>query len=138
MILKLIGLLPRGGGHSAHTHTGGSVQEIFRQPKISLQLHCNPKISAHFTLRKLCMNIKYPETMQIEVRIASKHRNIISTIFDLKKYHELNFNSIWTQKYHFGNILTQKYGTYLPVCALLSAPPWGLLFCQNPKLRCKS
>ena len=45
------------GGHSAQMRTGrGSVQEIFRQPKIWLQLHCSPKISAH-TLRKLYMNI---------------------------------------------------------------------------------
>ena len=46
-------------------------------PKMSLQLHCNQEISAHFMLRNLYMNIKHPETMQIEVRIASSEpRNI--------------------------------------------------------------
>ena len=73
------------------------------------------------------MNIKYPETLEIEIRIASsEHRNISSTIFDVKKYHELNFNFFWTQKYHFGNIVTQKCQTYLPVCAF-SVRPLGLI-----------
>ena len=41
------------------------------------------------------MNIKYPETMQIEMRIASgEPRNISLTIFDAKKYHEHNFSFI--------------------------------------------
>ena len=72
----------------------GQSKKLSGNPKILLQLHRNPKISAH--------NIKYPETMQIEVRIASsKHRNISSTILDVKTYNELNFNFILTQKYHF-------------------------------------
>ena len=50
---------------------GGQSKKFSGNPKVSLQLHCNPKISAHFILRNLYMNMKYPETMQIEVRIAS-------------------------------------------------------------------
>ena len=37
-------------GHSALTHTGGS-KKFSCNPKKSLQLHCNPKISAHFCSR---------------------------------------------------------------------------------------
>ena len=38
-------------GHSAHTYAGeGSVWEIFSQPKISIQLHRNQKISANLKL----------------------------------------------------------------------------------------
>ena len=52
---------------------------------MSLQLHCNPKISAHFIIRNLYMNIEYPETMQIEIKImSSEPRNISSTNFDVK------------------------------------------------------
>ena len=54
------------------------------------------------------------------VKIASKEPgNTSLTIFDAKRYHEYNFSFTWTQKYHvlFGNILTQKYRTYLSVCA---------------------
>ena len=73
------------GGHSAHTHTGGQSKTFSGNPKISLQLQFNPKISAHFILRKPYMNIKYPETMQVKVRIAfSEPRNISYTIFDVK------------------------------------------------------
>ena len=105
---KFYECLPRGG-HSAHTHTGGSVQEISGNSKISFQLHCNPKVSAHFILGNLHMNMKYPETMQIEVWIASsKPRNISSTMFDVKKYHEHDFSFIWTKKYHFGQYSDPK------------------------------
>ena len=63
-------LIP-GGTLSTYAYGGGGlVQEIFRQAKISLQLHCNPKISAHFTLRNMHMNRKHPETMQRAVRVA--------------------------------------------------------------------
>ena len=92
-----------GRGYSTHIHTGGRQSKKFSSnPKISLQLHCNPKISAHFILRNPYMNIKYPETMQIGVRIASSEpRNINITMFGVKKYHEHDFSFIWTQKYHF-------------------------------------
>ena len=44
--------LTSGGGHSADTHTGGGQSKKFSgNPKISFQLHCNPKISPHPTLR---------------------------------------------------------------------------------------
>ena len=90
---------------------GGQSKKFSGNPKISLHLHCHPKISARFTLGNLCMNIEYPEIMQIEVRIAaSEHRNISSTIFGPKNI-------------TFGNILTQKYRTYLPACAFTECPP---------------
>ena len=56
---------------------GGQSKKFSGNPKISLQLHFNPKASAQFILTNLYMNIKYPETMQVKVRIASsKPRNI--------------------------------------------------------------
>ena len=42
-----------------------------------------------------------------------------------KKYYDLNFSFIWTQNITFGNILIQKYGTYLPVCPSVECPPPG-------------
>ena len=66
------------GGHSAHTYTGGQYKKFSGNPKISLELHCNPKISDHFILRNLYMNIKHPRIMQIEVRIASSEPTNIS------------------------------------------------------------
>ena len=89
-------------GHSAHTHTGRQSKKFSGNPKISPQLHFNPKISAQFILRNLYMNIKYPETMQVKVRIASSEpRNISDTMFGVKKCHYDSFSFIWTQKYHF-------------------------------------
>ena len=115
---------PGGGLHSAHMHTGGQSKKSSCNPKISLhQLHCNPKISAHCKLKNLYMNIKYPETMQIRVRIASSEpRNFESIIFNVKKYHELNF--IWTQKYQFWQSSNPKISS--PFEHVLSAP-LGLL-----------
>ena len=56
---------------------GGQSKRLSGNPKISLQHHCNPKISANFILRNLYMNIKYPETMQTKVKIVSSEpRNI--------------------------------------------------------------
>ena len=81
---------------------GGKPRKFSNNPKISLQVHCHPKLSAHFILRNLYMNRKYLETLQIEVRIASSEpRNISSTIFDVRKYQEHNFSFISTQKYHY-------------------------------------
>ena len=103
------------GGHSAHTHMGGQSKKFSGSLKVSLQLHCNPKISAHFILKNVYKNIKYPETMQIEVRIASsEHRNISSTIFDVKKYHELDFNCILIQTYHFWQYSNPKISDLTP------------------------
>ena len=87
--------VPRG--RSAYAHTKGQSKKFSGNPKISLQLHFNPKISANFILRNLYMNIKYPETMQVKVRIASSEpRNISYTMFGVKKYHEDSFSFIWT------------------------------------------
>ena len=67
---------PRGSTQHIRIR-GGQSKKFSRNPKISLQLHCNPKISAHFLHINLYMNVKYPKTMQIEVRIASSEpRNI--------------------------------------------------------------
>ena len=95
------------GGHSAHTHTGGQSKKFSGNPKVSLQLHCNPKISAHFILGNLYMNIKYPETMQIEMRIASgEPRNISLTIFDAKNIMNIISVLFEPKNITFGNILT--------------------------------
>ena len=103
------------GGHSAHTHTGGQSKKFSGNPKISPQLHFNPKISAQFVLRNLYMNMKYPETMQVKVRIASSEpRNISDTMFGVKKYHEDSFSFIWTQKYHFSQYSDPKISDLPP------------------------
>ena len=42
---------------------------------------------------------KCPKTMQIEKSITSDEpRNISSTMFGIKKYHEHSFSFLWTQK----------------------------------------
>ena len=113
---SLLHARPRGDTQHIRIR-GGHSKEISGNLKISLQLHCSPKISAHFILRYLCMNRKYPEIMQIEVRIASGEPRIISsTMFGVKKHHEHSFSFIWTQKYR----------TYLPVCACAECPPPGM------------
>ena len=48
---------------------GGQSKKFSGNPKVSLQHHCNAKISANFILKNLYMNIKYPETMQTKVKI---------------------------------------------------------------------
>ena len=84
---------------------------------------------AHFILRKLYMDIKYSETVQTEVRIASSEpRNICSTIFDVTNI--MVSVLFGPRNITFGKILTQKHRTYLPICTcaeLLSAPPpWDI------------
>ena len=124
---------PRGGTQHICIR-GGQSKKFSGNPKISLQLHCNPKISAHFILRNLYLNIKYPETMQIEVRIACS---------EPRKY---QLNDVWYKKniinivsVFFGpknitssNVLTQKYRTYLPVCVCAECPPLGILYNTIP------
>ena len=56
--------------------------------------------------------------MQIEVTNASnKPINISLTIFDTGKYKKNHFSLFDPKNITFGNILTQKYRTYLLVCA---------------------
>ena len=78
-ILELASLdyLP-GGAFSTYAYRGtGQSRKFICDPKVSLQLHWSPEISAHLILRNLYMNIEYPEKMQIEVKIASSEpRNI--------------------------------------------------------------
>ena len=60
------------GEHSAHAHTVNSVQEILKQPKnISLASLKHKNISSFHTLTTV-NELKYPEILQIEVRIPSK------------------------------------------------------------------
>ena len=123
--VKSTGICP--GGHSAHTHTGGQSKKFSGNPKIPLQHNCDPKISAHFILKNLYMNIKYRETMQTKVRIASSEpRNIILTMCGVKKYHEDGFSFILTQKYHFWQYSPKNVGLSSPYVHLLSAPPGGI------------
>ena len=114
-----------GGTLSTYSYRRrGQSKKLSDNSKISLQPHCNPKILAHFILRNLCMNIKYSETMQIEIRIASSEpKNFSSTMFGVKKYHEHNFSFIWTQKYHCWNYSDRKnIGLTSPYVHVLSAP----------------
>ena len=124
--MKILRRLTSPGGHSAHTH--GSVQEIFRQPKNITSASMQPKNISLFYIYiyiNLYMNIKYPQTMQIEVRISSiEPRNINIKMFGVSK-NVINIVSVFfgPKNITFGNILTQKYRTYLPVCACAECPP---------------
>ena len=42
-----------------------------------------------------------------------------------------NFSVFAPKNITFGNILTQKYRTYLPVCACTECPPLGIYRCYN-------
>ena len=103
------------GGHSPYTHT----KKFSGNAKVSLQLHnCNPKVSAHFILRNLYISIKYPKTMQLEVRIASSEpRSISYTMFGVKNIMNIVLVLFGLKNITFGNILTQRYRAYLPVYA---------------------
>ena len=97
--------IPWGGAVSTYTD-GESVQKIFRQPKNITPASLQPKNITSFYTLNLCINIKYPKTMQTEGRIApSEPRNIRSTIFDVKKYPEHKISFIWIQKCHFGGLI---------------------------------
>ena len=107
-----------------NTYAYGQSKKFSGNPKISLQLQCNPKISAHFIYINLYMNITYPQTMQIEVRIASiEPRNIHMTIFGIKKYHEHSFSFLWTQKYHFWQHSDPKISDLPPRMCMSQVPP---------------
>ena len=107
--------LHREGGTQHVRIRGDQFKKFSGNPEISLQLHSNPKISAHFILRNLYMNIKCTKTMQIKVMIApSEPRNISQTMFGVKKYHEDSFSFIWTQKYHIWQYSDQKISDLLP------------------------
>ena len=68
--------------------------------------------------------MKYPETMQVKVRIASSEpRNISYTMFGVKNIMKIVLVLFGPKNITFGNILTQKYRTYLPVCACAECPP---------------
>ena len=61
------------------------------------------------------MNMKCPETMQIEKSITSNEpRNISSTMFGIKKYHEYILSFLWTQKYHFSQYPDPKISDLPP------------------------
>ena len=117
-----------GGGGTQHIRIrgGGQSKKFSGNPKISVQLHFNPKISAHFILRNMYMNKKKPETMQVKVRIASNEpRNISYTMFGVKKYHEDSFSFIWTQKYHFWQYSDPKISDLPPRMCMCWVPPPG-------------
>ena len=111
------------GGHSAHTHMGGGQSKKFSgNLKILLQLHCNPKISAHLILRNLYMNIKYLETMQIEVRIASSEpRNISIMMFGVKNIMNMVSVLFGPKNIAFGNNLTKNIRLTFPYVHVVSA-----------------
>ena len=69
--------IPGGGAVKTYAYKAAGPRNLW-QPKISLQLHCNPKISPHFILTNPKTNIKDLETMQIAVRITSKELRSIS------------------------------------------------------------
>ena len=72
-MLGIFSLLSNSQGrHSEHTHTGGvSPRNFHATQKYHFSFTATQKISAHFIHINLYVNMKYPETMQIEVRIAS-------------------------------------------------------------------
>ena len=75
---------PQGGTQHIRMK-GGQSKEFLGYSKISLQLHCNPKISAHFILKNLYINIKHHETKQKEVKIASSEPRNISSQYLMSK-----------------------------------------------------
>ena len=66
------------GGHSAHTRTGGQSEKFPRNQKISVRLHCNPKISANFKTLTLVNKHARPEKMPTQATTASTERRNIS------------------------------------------------------------
>ena len=53
--------------------------------------------------------------MQVEKSITSNEpRNISSTMFGIKKYHEHSFSFLWTQKYHFSQYSDPKISDLPP------------------------
>ena len=123
IFFKVFELISQGGTQHIRIR-GGQAKKFSGNPKISLQLQRYPKISAHFIYINLYMNIKYPQTMQIEVRIASiEPRNINITMFGIKKYHEHSFSFLWTQIYHFWQHSDPKnIGLTSPYVHVPSAP----------------
>ena len=65
---------------------------------------------------------------------SSEPRNISLTIFDAKNIMNIISVLFEPKKYHFDNILTQKYWTYLPVCACAECPPWDTSITQRINL----
>ena len=113
----------------AHMHTGVSPKNFQATQKYHYSFS-NPKKSAHFIFKNLHMSMKYPETMKIEVMIASSGpRNFSSTIFDVIKYNEHNFSFNLTQKHHFWQNSNSKISELLPhICACAECP---LGFCSS-------
>ena len=99
---------PRGALSTYAYGGGGQSKKFSGNPKLSLQLQCNPKISAHFIYINQYMNMKYPQTMQIEVRIASI---------------EHSFSFLWTQKYHFWQHSDPKISDLPPRICMCRVPP---------------
>ena len=91
--------------------TQGGTQHIHIQskkfsgyPKISLQLHCNPKMSAHFILRSRYMNLKYLETMQLQVRI-----DFVQIIYQRNGYSVLIPNFFLLKQPSFDRHMEQRH-----------------------------
>ena len=127
-LFPLIGWLPitkpQGGGTQHIRIRGGQSKKFSGNPKISLQLHFNPKISAHSIITNLYMNIKYPETMQVKARLPLANPEIsVTRCFVSKNIMKIVLLLFGPKNITFGNILTQKYRTYLPVCACAECPP---------------
>ena len=102
-------------GHSAHTHMGGSVQEIFRQPKNITSASMQPKNISSFYVHKPVHEHKIsPNNANISQDCLHRTQKYQYNDVWYKKYHEHGFSFLCTQKYHFWQ---QKYRTYLPVCA---------------------
>ena len=124
--MYITSFLASQGALSTYAYGGGQSKKFSGNPKISLQLQCNPNISAHFIYINLYMDIKYSQTMQIEVRIASiECRNINITMYSIKKYHEHSFTFLWTQKYHFWQHSDPKISDLPPRMCMCRVPPWA-------------
>ena len=70
--ISFVSLEPQGGGALSTYAYGSQSKKFLGNRKISPQLHCNPRISAHFVFRSLCMKMIDYETLQVKVRTASK------------------------------------------------------------------
>ena len=106
------------GGHSAHTDMGGVGPRNFQATQ---------KYHFSFPATQKYQLILYLETIQIEVRIAySEPRNIILTMFGIKKYHEHCFSFLWTRKYHLSQCSDPTISD-LPSCVHMLSAPWGFM-----------
>ena len=86
-------------------HTGGQSGKFYGNSIVSVLLSLQPISISEFYSKMSVNKHKYPETMQIEARIASTEpRNVSLLRFMPKIYHGHNFSKFGPKNINFGNI----------------------------------